>query len=94
VPGIGNSISNPTFFVPLHAFHSPYVVKKTPDFTHNQEGSGIEDSQENESKVIADEVKNENNEKNEIGNGKKEKIWIPRFFKLLPIPVLNLKQLN
>jgi hypothetical protein len=44
VPGAGNVLSYPTFFVPLHNPQNPHVVTKSVELAENQEGLGLEQS--------------------------------------------------
>jgi hypothetical protein len=57
VPGVGNVISSPTFFVPLNSFANPTLLKKRVDFSHNQDGLGLEESKnESEAKTKVEEA--------------------------------------
>jgi hypothetical protein len=74
VPGIGNILSNPTFFVPLHNVKSNHAVEKVVDLSHNQEGSGTDTGSGIETQDNAPQIKSEGEREPELQNDRKRKM--------------------
>jgi hypothetical protein len=88
VPGVGNIISNPTFFVPLRQAVNQHLIKKSLDFSDNQEGLGTESNDNLKEEQVDTQIPN--NDKNEL-NDRKRKLMDPAIFEAFNHPTFKSK---
>jgi hypothetical protein len=97
VPGVGNVLSNPTFFVPLQQRQDPHLIKKSVDFSNNQEGLGTETSnnqlkEQDSSASLSSEIQNPPPEESQIEvNNRKRKLMDPIIFDAFSHPSFKSK---